>query len=144
MAEMVTLDGQQYMKRNPLGVLGLSIITLGVYFVVWYYKVNVEIKRFEKDETMDPMRSLMAMTFGWLIIVPPFIAMYNTAKHVQNMETRLGIQLTLEPALTVILMVLFSVGNGIYIQEHLNRGWDAAAARVSTGPSPSSLTPTSA
>ena len=143
MAEMVTIDGQQYMKRNPLGVLGLSIITLGVYFVVWYYKINVEIKRFEKDETMDPMRSLMAMTFGWLIIVPPFIAMYNTAKHVQNMETRLGIQLTLEPALTVILMVLFSVGNGIYIQEHLNRGWDAAASRVSTGPSPSSLTPTS-
>ena len=127
MAEMVTLDGQQYMKRNPLGVLGLSIITLGIYFVVWYYKINVEIKRFEKDETMDPMRSLMAMTFGWLIIVPPFIAMYNTAKHVQNMETRLGIQLTLEPALTVILMVLFSVGNGIYIQEHLNRIWDRAA-----------------
>ena len=76
---------------------------------------------------MSPMRSLMAMIFGWVIIVPPFIAMYNTAKHVQAMEMRQGIQQTLEPALTIVLMFLFSLGNGVYIQEHLNRGWDAAA-----------------
>jgi hypothetical protein len=127
MAETVTIEGQQYLKRNPLGVLGLSLITLGIYFFVWYYKINVEVQRKENDQTMSPMRSLMAMIFGWLIIVPPFIAMYNTAKHVQAMETRLGIQQTLEPALTIVLMVLFSLGNGVYIQEHLNRGWDAAA-----------------
>jgi hypothetical protein len=35
MAEMVTIDGQQFKKRNPLGVLGLSFLTLGVYFFVW-------------------------------------------------------------------------------------------------------------
>jgi mannose/fructose/N-acetylgalactosamine-specific phosphotransferase system component IIC len=130
MAETVTIEGQQYLKRNPLGVLGLSLITLGVYFFVWYYKINVEIQRRENDQTMSPMRSLMAMIFGWLIIVPPFIAMYNTAKHVQAMETREGIQQTLEPAFTIALMVLFSLGNGVYIQEHLNRGWDAAAGRT--------------
>ena len=140
MAEMVTIEGQQYLKRNPLGVLGLSIITFGIYWIVWYYKINVEVQRFEKDQTMDPMRSLMAMIFGWLIIVPPFIAMYNTAKHVQAMETRLGIQQTLEPALTIVLMVLFSLGNGIYVQEHLNRGWDAAASRT-IGPPPFPVAP---
>lgn len=86
------------------------------------------------------MRSLMAMIFGWLIIVPPFIAMYNTAKHVQAMETRLGIQQTLEPALTIALLVLFSLGNGVYVQEHLNRGWDAAGSRVAA-PSPAPLEP---
>ena len=127
MAETVTIEGQQYLKRNPLGVLGLSLITLGVYFFVWYYKINVELQRRDNDLTMSPMRSLMAMVFGWLIIVPPFIAMYNTGKHVQAMEMRLGIQQTLEPALTLILMVLFSLGNGLYVQEHLNRAWDAAA-----------------
>ncbi len=127
MAETVTIEGQQYLKRNPLGVLGLSLITLGIYFFFWYYKINVEVQRRENDQSMSPMRSLMAMIFGWVIIVPPFIAMYNTAKHVQAMEMRQGIQQTLEPALTLILMVLFSLGNGVYIQEHLNRGWDAAA-----------------
>jgi hypothetical protein len=140
MAEMVTIEGQQYMKRNPLGVLGLSVITLGIYFFVWYYKVNVEVQRLENDPTMSPTRSLMAMIFGWLIIAPPFIAMYNTAKHVQAMETRLGVQQTLEPALTIALMVLFSLGNGIYVQEHLNRGWDAAGSRVAA-PSATPLAP---
>jgi Domain of unknown function (DUF4234) len=137
MAEMVTMEGQQYMKRNPLGVLGLSFLTLGVYFFVWYYKINDELRRAE-NEDINPTRSLMAMIFGWVILVPPFIAMYNTAKHVQSLETRRGIGQTVEPALTVVLMFLFSFGNGIYVQEHLNRAWGATAARtqVPTAPAP--------
>jgi len=136
MAETVTIQGQQYLKRNPLGVLGLSFITLGVYFFVWYYKINDELRRAQHDQTISPMRSLMAMIFGWLLIVPPFIAMYNTAKHVQGMETRLGVTQTVEPALAIVLMFLFSLGNGIYIQEHLNRGWDAAAGRTEVPTTP--------
>jgi hypothetical protein len=31
MAETVTIDGQPYLKRHPLGVLGLSLITLGIF-----------------------------------------------------------------------------------------------------------------
>jgi hypothetical protein len=130
MAETVTVEGQHYLKRNPLGVLGLSFITLGIYFFVWYYKINDELRRVQHDETISPMRSLMAMVFGWLIIVPPFIAMWNTAKHVQGMETRRGVTQTVEPAIALILMFLFSLGNGIYLQDHLNRGWDAAAGRM--------------
>ena len=34
MAESVTIEGQPYLKRDPLGVLGLSFITLGIYFMV--------------------------------------------------------------------------------------------------------------
>ncbi len=127
MAEIVTIEGKSYLKRNPLGVLGLSFITLGIYFFVWYYKINKEIQAFERDATMSPTRSLMAVIFGWLIIVPPFIAIYNTATHVQKMEQRVGVQQTLEPAIAIILMFVFSIGNGIYIQEHLNRAWDRAS-----------------
>jgi hypothetical protein len=141
MAEMVTIDGQQYKKRNPLGVLGLSFLTLGVYFFVWYYKINDELRRAENDEGISPTRSLMAMIFGWLIIVPPFIAMYNTAKHVQSVEGRRGVGQTVEPALTVVLMFLFSFGNGIYVQEHLNRAWGTTAARTPV-PTDPGLVPT--
>ena len=127
MAETVAIEGQQYLKRNPLGVLGLSFITFGIYFLYWYYKVNDELRRFEHDETISPTRSLMAMIFGWIIIVPPFIAMYNTATHVRKIEERMGIQPQLEPALAVVIMLFVAIGNGIYIQEHLNRIWDRAA-----------------
>jgi hypothetical protein len=126
MAETVSIEGQQFLKREPLGVLGLSFITFGIYFLYWYYKINDELMRFEKDETISPVRSLMAMIFGWIIIVPPFIAMYNTAKHVQAVEQRLAIQPQLEPALVIVIMLFVSIGNGVYIQEHLNRVWDRA------------------
>lgn len=134
MAETVTIEGTPYLKRNPLGVLGLSFITLGIYFFYWYWKVNDELSTFEHDDTISPTRSLMAILFGWIIIVPPFIAIYNTAKHVQNDEQRLGIQPQLEPALTIVFLLLFSIVNGLYIQEHLNRLWDRAVGVAPTRP----------
>ena len=113
MAETVTIEGQQYLKRNPLGVLGLTFITLGIYGLYWYYKVNDEIRRFEKDETISPARSLMALLFGWLIIVPPFIAVWNTANHVLKMEERSGVQSQISPALAVVLLLVISFALGI-------------------------------
>jgi amino acid transporter len=143
MAETVTIEGQSYLKRNPLGVLGLSFITLGIYFFYWYYKINQEVQRFERDDSMSPVRSLMAIIFGWIIIVPPFIAMYNTAAHVRRVEERLAIQPQLEPALVIVIMLFISIGNGVYIQEHLNRIWDRAAATGATpAPLPGGPTPT--
>jgi hypothetical protein len=133
-AETVTIEGTPYLKRNPLGVLGLSLITLGIYFFYWYWKINDELSTFGHDDTISPTRSLMAILFGWIIIVPPFIAIYNTAKHVQNDEQRLGIQPQLEPALTIVFLLLFSIVNGLYIQEHLNRLWDRAIGIAPTKP----------
>ena len=40
MAETVMIQGQSYLKRNPLVVLGLSFITLGIYGLYWYYKLS--------------------------------------------------------------------------------------------------------
>ena len=127
MAETVMIEGRPYLKRNPLGVLGLMMITLGIYFLYWYWKINDELREFEHDESISPTRSLMAMLFGWILIVPPFIAMYNTAKHVRGIEERMGLQ-AIEPALVIVIMLVFSFGNGMYVQEHLNRIWDSASA----------------
>ncbi len=127
MAETVTIDGQQYLKRNPLGVLGLSFITIGIYGLYWYYKVNEELKRFERDETISPGRSLLAVIPGFILIVPPFIAYYNTATHVLKDQQRLGIQSQISPALVVIIALVLWIGMAAYVQEHLNRVWDAAS-----------------
>jgi Domain of unknown function (DUF4234) len=78
MAETITIEGRPYLKRKPLGVLGLSFVTLGIYFFYWYWKVNDELSTFEHDDSISPTRSLVAITLGWVIFVPPFIAIYNT------------------------------------------------------------------
>ena len=127
MAETITIEGQSYLKRNPLGVLGLTIITLGIYGLYWFYKVNEEIRRYTKDDTISPGRSLLAVIPGALIIVPPFIAYYNTANHVVDMEQRRGIASQISPVLVVVLGIVLWLGMGAYVQEHLNRVWDSAS-----------------
>lgn len=141
MAETVTINGQSYLKRNPLGVLGLSFITIGIYGFYWYYKANEEIKRFTGDQTISPGRSLLALIPGFILIVPPFIAFYNTATHVMQMEQQRGIATQISPALTIALALVVSIAIGPYVQEHLNRVWDSAsmsgaAPSISAGPPP--------
>jgi Domain of unknown function (DUF4234) len=129
MAKTETLRGETYLKRDPLGVLGLTIVTLGIYGLYWYYKVHEEIRRFERDDSVRPGVALLAVTLGWLLIIPPFISVYNLSIHVADMETREELQQLLSPAVNVVLLLVLSVGIGIYTQEHLNRVWTAAASR---------------
>lgn len=141
MAELVTIGGQQYKKRDPLGVLGLSFITLGIYWFYWYYKTNDDIRRFEKDETVRPGIALLAVTLGWLIIVPPFLSVYNTSKHIVRMEQRVGLQQTLSPAINIVLLILVGIAIGLYSQEHLNKVWDAAMGRGTASQLPPPMPP---
>jgi hypothetical protein len=136
MAETVVVDGQAYLRRNPLGVLGLTFVTLGIYAFYWWWKINDEIRRVEGDDSISPTRSLMAMLFGWIIIVPPFIAAWNTANHIDAFERRVGVRQTVEPVLVLVLMVVLPIANGAYLQDHLNRGWDAGAGGDAGGPRP--------
>jgi hypothetical protein len=140
MAETVMIQGQSYLKRNPLGVLGLGFITLGVYFVYWFYKANQEIQRYTGDQTISPTRSLLAVFPGGIVIVPALIAFYNTANHVVQMEQQGGITSQISPAITVVIGLVFSIAVGIYVQEHLNRVWDSASA-ASAGPSATAAPP---
>jgi hypothetical protein len=148
MAETVTIEGRSYLKRNPLGVLGLSFITIGIYGLYWFYKVNEEILNYTGDQTISPSRSLLAVFPGALLIVPPFIAYYNTANHIAEMDRARGIAGEISPALTVILGILLWIAMGAYVQEHLNRVWDAASmpsvggsTTASASPPPPPLTP---
>lgn len=141
MAELVTIDGRSYLKRDPLGVLGLSFITIGIYWFYWYYTVNDEIRRFEKDESVRPGIALLAVTLGWIVIAPPFISVYNTSKHIVRMQERAGITQTLSPALNTILLLVVAIAVGLYSQEHLNKIWDAAGRRQVPPAAPGSMPP---
>ena len=141
MADLVTIDGRSYVKRDPLGVLGLSFITIGIYWLYWYYTINDEIRRYERDESVRPGIALLAVTLGWIVIAPPFISVYNTSKHIVRMQERTGITQTLSPALNTILLLVIAIAVGLYSQEHLNKIWDAAGRRQSPPTAPGSMPP---
>jgi hypothetical protein len=140
-AELVTIEEQQYKKRDPLGVLGLSVITLGIYWFYWYYKINDEIRRYEKDDSVRPGIALLAITLGWIIIVPPFISVYNTSKHIIRMEEKVGVSQTLSPALNIVLLLVLAIAVAVYSQEHLNKVWDAASRLSVPPPTPGGMPP---
>ncbi len=84
MAEPVQIQGSSYIGkiRNPLGIIGLAIITLGIYAFFWYYYANKELAEIGKargtDEMGDsPGTSVLAVTLGAFILVPPFVSAYK-------------------------------------------------------------------
>src|SRR3954452_11772493 len=87
MAEEVQIAGssEKAKIRNPLAPALLPFVTFGIYTLVWYYKINKELAEMGKARNTEelgtsPMTSLMAVLFGWIIIVPPFLSFYKPWK----------------------------------------------------------------
>ena len=98
MAEEVQIPGTQAgaKVRNPLVVVILALVTLGIYFLFWYFFVNRELRDIGRGAGTEecgtsPGMSLVAVTFGVLIIVPPFVSIYNSFKRLNAAsQIRLG------------------------------------------------------
>ncbi len=133
MAEIVRVGGQEFKRRNIFGVwLGLPLITIGIYTFVWYYKINDEARRYLADDTIRPGVSVLALTLGWVILLPPFISIFRTAERVRRMQEHAGIASRIEPVLALVAVFFFSLWT-LYIQEMLNRIWDAYLGGGSVG-----------
>jgi hypothetical protein len=135
MAQLVRVDGQEYKKRDPLGVWGLTWITLGVYGFVWYFKINDEARRYLRDESIRPGIALLAVLLGWIIIVPPFISIYHTGERITRMQQQAGLNPSVSPAIGILTyLVAFVVA--LYYQAEINKVWDRAALPAPLAPGP--------
>jgi hypothetical protein len=47
------------------------LITLGIYHLVWWYKINREARDLDAGIEVSPAVSVVAITIGALIVVPP-------------------------------------------------------------------------
>lgn len=124
-------------ERNPLVVVLLSFITLGIYFAYWYYKVNREVVEYDEGIHTDPILSLLAITIGALLIIPPYISAFNTAARVRQMFSDNHAPISISPGAALGLYFLIAVGYPIlqlfypaYLQSKLNRFWRQQAAAI--------------
>lgn len=144
MAEIITIDGEQYRKRNIFAVwLGLPFITLGIYGFVWWYKINDEARRYLQDDSIRPGVAVLALLPGAILIVPVFVTIYRTAQRVRRMQEKASAEGRIEPVLALLGGFVLSL-HVLYIQEMLNGVWDAETARgyqAMSGSTPSSLPP---
>jgi hypothetical protein len=140
MSQAVMLGSETYKKRNVVGVwLGLPFVTLGIYSYVWIYKVNDEARRFLRDDSIKPGLSVLAFFPGFILIVPPFVAIYRLGTRIARMEEAAGIPSRASGGIGLLLAFVFSL-YPLYYQSHLNGLWDRYL-RPSSAPLPPALPP---
>jgi hypothetical protein len=138
MAEEMAIRGNRapVKVRNPWAVALLPFITLGVYHLVWWYRINRELRDYgyakEQDLGQNPTNSVLALFPGGLIIVPALISYWNGFKRVQLAARLTGKE---EPNgwIALLLYLLLSPALWAYMQVTLNEIWQQEADALAAG-----------
>ncbi|MEU7716925.1 DUF4234 domain-containing protein [Streptomyces tibetensis] len=98
------------------------LITLGIYHLVWYYKINREARDFDQRIEVNPAMAVVTLALGWVLIVPPFISVYNTGVRIARMQRAAGMEQECNPWIGLILFIVAGL-YPLYYQHELNQIW---------------------
>jgi len=98
------------------------LITLGIYHLVWYYKINREARDFDEKIDVEPTLSLLAVAIGWIIIVPPFVSIYRSGERIGQMQEDAGMDRSCNGWIGLVLSFFLSL-HALYYQSELNHIW---------------------
>jgi len=116
--------------RNPLGVLGLGLITLGIYHFFWWYFANREMADYGQANGVDlgdnPVLSVLAVTLGALLIVPPFVSLWRTLRRIERAQNHALGSNNIGVVLLFILAFIPLVNLAVLpiMQSNLNHVWE--------------------
>jgi hypothetical protein len=115
--------------RNPWLVwLVWPLITLGIYHLVWYYKIHKEMAEFDRRRAVPVAGPMLVLLFLSWTLIAPLISYYNCGKRIADTQRSAGLQPTCSPVIGLLLM-LFVFGTGtVYYQYELNRVVDVYQA----------------
>ncbi|MGN6254552.1 MAG: DUF4234 domain-containing protein [Solirubrobacterales bacterium] len=129
--EMKIRDTEHEVKvRNPWAVALLPIVTLGIYHLVWWYRINKELKAYGEAKGYDlgqnPVNSLLALVPGFLILIPPLVTYWRGTKRVQG-ASKIARQEPVSGWLALILYLIIPLALPAYLQVSLNNVWQQEA-----------------
>src|SRR5215212_7695378 len=144
--ELAIANGNATVKtRNPFGVIGLSIITLGIYYAFWWYFINREMRDLGRARGTDlgenPGNSVLAITLGALIIVPAIVTMWRTCDRIQRSQEVAGVERGANGPIIFILLLLIGPVGVWYAQNELNKAWEAQASGTPSLPATEQAAP---
>jgi hypothetical protein len=132
MAQEMTIRGTQapVKVRNPWAVALLPIATLGIYHLVWWYRINRELRDYgyakEQNLGQNPTNSVLALFPGGIVIVPALITYWRGFKRVQAASGLAGKEQA-NGWIALILYLLLPFALWAYIQVSLNEIWEQDA-----------------
>lgn len=125
--------------RSPWAAALLPIVTLGIYHLVWWYRINRELRDYGKAKGYDlgqnPTNSVLALFPGGLIIVPALVTYWRGTKRAMG-ASRLAGQEPLNGWIAILLYVFIAPALWAYIQVSLNHVWEAEAEAIEGLPAP--------
>jgi hypothetical protein len=138
--EMQIRESQDSVKvRNPWAVALLPFVTFGIYHLVWWYRINRELRDYGKAKGYDlgqnPTNSLLALFPGGLIVVPALITYWRGTKRVMGASKIAGEE-PLNGWIAILLYLFIAPGLWAYVQVSLNHIWEAEA-----DPAPGEIAP---
>lgn len=112
--------------RSPASVLGLSIITLGVYYLYWYGSLNAEIRRHDPSIKVVPALSVLAC----FVPIVNVVSYYSTAARLRQMQLDDGQTDTISPVVALLLVLFLGIGYPLYVASQAREHWHAHARQV--------------
>jgi len=116
--------------RSPWAAALLPLITLGIYHLVWWYKINKELKEYGEakghDLGQNPTNSVLALFPGGIIIIPALVTYWRGTKRIMGAAQLAG----KEPVngwISLILYILIAPAFWAYLQVSLNHIWEQEA-----------------
>jgi Domain of unknown function (DUF4234) len=105
-------------SRSPVGVWLLSMITLGIYFIVWWYKINRELRDYHNSIQVTPGLSTLAL----FVPVAAWVTTFTTGSRIGQAQVLGGLGSSCSGGLGLLGSFFFGV-HTIYYQGQLNRLW---------------------
>ncbi|MBA3383831.1 MAG: DUF4234 domain-containing protein [Actinobacteria bacterium] len=134
MAQQVQIAGANATAkiRNPIAVAIFAVITLGIYMLFWWYYANREMADYGRTKATrelgdSPMKSLLAVFPGGLVVIPAIWTTITTFKRVQAAQ-RIAGQSPINGWLGFVLYIVVSPAYLAYMQSGLNSVWEAQSA----------------
>lgn len=117
-------SGRQLGKlRSPAGGWFLALITFGIYALVWYYKINKELRDYDTSIVVKPGLALLSL----FVPIVGLVSIYNTGKRIRQAQTVAGIVPEASGLLGLVLYFVFGLWLPYYNSAN-NKVWRAEGA----------------
>jgi hypothetical protein len=114
-------------RRRPVGVWLLTVATLGIYGLAYWYKIHSELLKFDRRRHISPVFELMSVfLMAWTVILP-FMSIGSLAQKIRIAQSTAGLPQDCSGRRGILLSLLFGA-HVIYYQRKLNEIIAANAA----------------
>lgn len=116
--------------RNPWGVLGLSLVTLGIYTIFWWYYINREMADLGRTEGHNlgtsPGTSTAAWIFsGFTLGISYVWTVVTTTQRIQASQRVVGVtDITSGWLAAAVWILTLGIGGPVFTQYAINKVWE--------------------